>query len=424
MPAYKLIEFKDITQVDTNCSICLESFSIENDQQNDMHVCITSCKHYFHKMCIDAWLQRAEECPLCKTSFGDRRQRPEDNFDIGEFLNNEQNINPLGQENDCIICLQPLGSERFNILCGNDHDIFHRQCAQTWLENSPNCPICRGRSRLNGRNVRRRVRVFNPPQPAYVVQLNPISPNRGNLFQTAIDRTHPRRSVTLEALQTAIEDATTSYLTWRGDGRGVYHRGNTGKDRALNFYLQITRSSTHNNNVVACWNYICNTIRNYPRHNHSYTSFILNSLKTINGLRLRAIDYTSSDNEIRNERRRLLDRGLSEINISETTPRKFKALIFGTSESARLFWQICFNEQPNDLSTMGIGYKKLNSLQGGDTLQVWVTAGQERFISIPRNAYKGANIIFVVGDAGEVRDFASRIRDNNSIPVIWVELSN
>ncbi|MDA0911905.1 MAG: hypothetical protein O2809_10205 [Proteobacteria bacterium] len=51
-----------------------------------------------------------------------------------------------------------------------------------------------------------------------------------------------------------------------------------------------------------------------------------------------------------------------------------------------------------------------------------MTAGQERFRTIPRNYYRGAHMIILVGDNNELRDFASRIQENNDIPVVWISL--
>ena len=40
------------------CSICLDT--IDN-------LFVTNCGHYFHKRCIDRWLNTNDNCPLCRT---------------------------------------------------------------------------------------------------------------------------------------------------------------------------------------------------------------------------------------------------------------------------------------------------------------------------------------------------------------------
>lgn len=49
----KNLEFKD-------CSICLDGFA-EHDE-----VRILSCKHCFHKKCVDSWFLNILKCPLCR----------------------------------------------------------------------------------------------------------------------------------------------------------------------------------------------------------------------------------------------------------------------------------------------------------------------------------------------------------------------
>lgn len=46
---------------DTECSICLNEFD-----EGDTVRRLTNCGHCFHKSCIDLWLLRRADCPLCK----------------------------------------------------------------------------------------------------------------------------------------------------------------------------------------------------------------------------------------------------------------------------------------------------------------------------------------------------------------------
>lgn len=44
----------------TSCSICIKDF-VENDEVRAL-----PCAHMFHAPCIDEWLRRRSDCPLCK----------------------------------------------------------------------------------------------------------------------------------------------------------------------------------------------------------------------------------------------------------------------------------------------------------------------------------------------------------------------
>lgn len=43
-----------------SCVICLNDFKIKDKAKELI------CTHAFHERCIDNWLTRARECPLCK----------------------------------------------------------------------------------------------------------------------------------------------------------------------------------------------------------------------------------------------------------------------------------------------------------------------------------------------------------------------
>ena len=60
---YGEYEFKDEQMVD--CVICMEEF------KEDDVILVLPCdvKHYFHKKCTMAWLDRKTECPLCREDF-------------------------------------------------------------------------------------------------------------------------------------------------------------------------------------------------------------------------------------------------------------------------------------------------------------------------------------------------------------------
>ena len=45
------------------CAICLNDFGMRDKTKR-----MPMCQHVFHEKCIDCWLRRARECPLCKRS--------------------------------------------------------------------------------------------------------------------------------------------------------------------------------------------------------------------------------------------------------------------------------------------------------------------------------------------------------------------
>jgi len=46
-------------QKEDPCSICL-------DDHNDEAVFLPKCQHYFHKACMERWLEQKNSCPLCQ----------------------------------------------------------------------------------------------------------------------------------------------------------------------------------------------------------------------------------------------------------------------------------------------------------------------------------------------------------------------
>ncbi|XP_073317352.1 RING-H2 finger protein ATL1-like [Primulina huaijiensis] len=49
------------------CVVCLNEF-----QENDLLRVLPKCAHAFHSDCIDVWLQKNSNCPLCRSTISDR----------------------------------------------------------------------------------------------------------------------------------------------------------------------------------------------------------------------------------------------------------------------------------------------------------------------------------------------------------------
>lgn len=63
----------------SECPICLDTFQINED------VRVLSCKHCFHKNCIDSWLRSMLKCPICRNSV--TRLADSENYTFYQALN-------------------------------------------------------------------------------------------------------------------------------------------------------------------------------------------------------------------------------------------------------------------------------------------------------------------------------------------------
>jgi len=52
---------KDDTILNEICFICMDYYKC-----NEYKRILPSCKHYFHKKCIDKWLKQKASCPICR----------------------------------------------------------------------------------------------------------------------------------------------------------------------------------------------------------------------------------------------------------------------------------------------------------------------------------------------------------------------
>lgn len=61
LPAVQVDDEVQILACGDQCSICLEDFKVGDKNRR-----LPSCRHVFHQSCIDLWLLRRADCPLCK----------------------------------------------------------------------------------------------------------------------------------------------------------------------------------------------------------------------------------------------------------------------------------------------------------------------------------------------------------------------
>lgn len=52
---------KDDIILNETCFICMDNYKC-----NEYKRILPSCKHYFHKKCIDKWLKQKASCPICR----------------------------------------------------------------------------------------------------------------------------------------------------------------------------------------------------------------------------------------------------------------------------------------------------------------------------------------------------------------------
>lgn len=57
---YKVAEKENTSSVD--CAVCLENFKM-----GDKCRLLPNCKHSFHVQCIDSWVLKTPDCPICRT---------------------------------------------------------------------------------------------------------------------------------------------------------------------------------------------------------------------------------------------------------------------------------------------------------------------------------------------------------------------
>ena len=50
--------------IDTSCLICYEEF-----KTNQFKRTLPECSHFFHKKCVDKWLKKKGNCPICRKHY-------------------------------------------------------------------------------------------------------------------------------------------------------------------------------------------------------------------------------------------------------------------------------------------------------------------------------------------------------------------
>ncbi|KAL4511748.1 hypothetical protein ABPG72_012593 [Tetrahymena utriculariae] len=74
---------------ENQCIICLAKYSNDDDVRK------LNCKHYFHQHCVDEWLKKKKDCPVCRQCPLNVEASAEDASTNAESnLSNQNNINP------------------------------------------------------------------------------------------------------------------------------------------------------------------------------------------------------------------------------------------------------------------------------------------------------------------------------------------
>jgi Ras-related protein Rab-8A len=104
--------------------------------------------------------------------------------------------------------------------------------------------------------------------------------------------------------------------------------------------------------------------------------------------------------------------GMSSSNVAQGGDSKIKFIIIGDSSTGKSSLLIRFTDNkfsPSFITTIGIDFRqKVIQLNNQPiTLQVWDTAGCERFRSITSAYYRGAQVVLLVFDVGSAQSFAN-----------------
>jgi small GTP-binding protein len=104
----------------------------------------------------------------------------------------------------------------------------------------------------------------------------------------------------------------------------------------------------------------------------------------------------------------------------------FKVLLLGDSSVGKTCFLLRFSDDTftdNHISTIGLDYRlKMVKVSNDDIvkLQIWDTAGQDRFRAITKNYYKGAHGIILIYDVtnqnsfNNIKNWISQIKENTS----------
>ena len=121
---------------------------------------------------------------------------------------------------------------------------------------------------------------------------------------------------------------------------------------------------------------------------------------------------------------------------SEDNYRLYKILLLGDSAVGKscLLLRFCENSfQESHLTTIGLDFrlKKINLKDNRKIkVQIWDTAGEDRFRAITKNYYKGANGILLIYDVTDqqsfehVRDWIDKIKEESSEEIIIYLVAN
>ena len=60
--SYSVIMNREPGYSNETCSICFEEY------KNDTPIAITECQHSYHLSCIESWLERKRDCPICRAT--------------------------------------------------------------------------------------------------------------------------------------------------------------------------------------------------------------------------------------------------------------------------------------------------------------------------------------------------------------------
>ena len=82
-------KFKDF-MMEKSCPICMKSYIITDIIKG------LTCKHTFHKSCIEQWLEKHDDCPLCKCNFAEEVKKRKS--ELEKNIYDEEHISDISDE--------------------------------------------------------------------------------------------------------------------------------------------------------------------------------------------------------------------------------------------------------------------------------------------------------------------------------------
>ncbi|QIV95784.1 hypothetical protein EDC55_10636 [Allofrancisella inopinata] len=307
--------------------------------------------------------------------------------------------------------------------------LLHIACIEKWVFDNSTCPLCRAPCTSPLIKYYHDVKLpggYMAPDARKVwfkSIIDEVIPGYFDLLEEP--QTNVSGTFTVSKIKLAISEASWNYLEWR-------------KNRGLNYFWHCTKKGANRvenlNHIVSTWSgidpkelfsLICKEIRDYPRKDHSYTSFILNSFSKMKPISLYLNDYddyTAGTLEVRDKREYLLTRGLEDIlgamcinsrfYKKEMFKGKLHAKVFGKKTNLKIFWNKCFSTYLDNTKQVSFAKSDLFVTTNPDLADLTHTGIQPESPEV--------DFIIIVTDGYEDYVAWNKALSHNNIPIVRV----